>query len=839
MAYKLYVNNNLFQTVYNALTINKGIIVLGGKEYEFDNSSEDKDLSAIILQYIEQLMTDTPSYTPAWNSENFKGKWNYIDGVFMNAIYNLYKVTDKNTYKDFFIKYINYYVNSEGTFINPAKGTANYTATELDSICESKILFDAYSETNDSRYITALNYAYTNMMNTENIPICQNNINFSHKLSYTNQIWMDGTYMYMPFWCRYALMYNNPTTTVGSLTDTMFNILYEQINYIVNGSDTNSGLKDATSGLYYHGQDTAKTKSWADATTGNSPEIWTRANGWFAMALVDCLDYFWPTDTSKRDDLITWLSNLLISALNYASTKGVLRQLTVRDATYGGYTNYEEESGTAQFVYALIKAARLGYVDSTYLTKGIALFKSCFNVFVLDANTKGEVTEETTKITVGPLCSSGGLSNVTSTNGATYYISNYDKFIAGETQSSSNAEVAYDDAKGTGPLITAYLQYRQRNVAIHKVKMTYTDTTYTDCAFWNHYIFVDHNEHLDCPTIRNWPSGKVPVFTKDDGTIFDIYTTTITEDINLNLSSWADAPTYTIYYYSGLDEVANPSTRSITWNSTLTAEMIGDQSMSYDTLNYEFLGWTYTTEGNASNAIGDYAKEGDIVKTNIYLVGQWLKVENTLVHYFSNLTGVDNPANKTIQVGKTLTAEYLTDQGMTSSSATTVFKQWNYTDSSSSTTGNQAQVGDIISTETYLQAQWMTFSGDSLIFASGDTLENDMTSANGYIVAAGSSSDKWDSTYNGLKLGGTTSSSRYIKITVPCSCKITIIANGGGSARYMSLAASPTKAASGDTAYTSFPKKTVTTMTATVDAGTYYANSSGSIIIQSIAIEAA
>lgn len=54
----------------------------------------------------------------------------------------------------------------------------------------------------------------------------------------------------------------------------------------------------------------------------------------------------------------------------------------------------------------------------------------------------------------------------------------------------------------------------------------------------------------------------------------------------------------------------------------------------------------------------------------------------------------------------------------------------------------------------------------------------------------------------------------------------------------MSIAATPAKATSSDTAYTSFPKKTVTTMTATVEAGTYYINASGSIIIASIQIEA-
>lgn len=841
MAYKLYINNKLFQTIYNASTINKGTIILGGVAYEFDNSSEDKDLSAILLKYVNQLMTDTSSYTPAWNTENFKGKWNYIDGVFMNAMYELYKNTDENKYLDFFTNYINYYINSSGTFVNlKSSSSAGYTTTELDSICESKILFDAFAETNDSRYSTGISYTYSNLMNTSNIPVCANKINFSHKKTYADQIWMDGTYMYMPFWCRYALMYNNPTVTVGNTTDTMFNVLYNQINYIVNGSSDNVGLKDVTSGLYYHGQDTAKSMEWADETTGNSPEIWTRANGWFAMALVDCLDYYYPTDESKREDLKAWLRDILDAAYNYLTTNKVLRQLTVRDATYGGYTNYEEESGTAQFAYAMMKAARNGHIEKSYLAKGAELFKACFNVFVLDADTEGEVTEETTKITVGPLCSSGGLSNVTKTNGAAYYISNYDKYIAGQTQSSTYAEVAFNDAKGTGPLITAYLQYARRNRQVCRVKFNYTATTNATCAFWPHTVYVDKGEKVACPCIRNWPSEQHPVFTKEDGTEFDIYTDTVTEDITLNLSSWDDAPDCVIHYYANLDGVSDPVTRTVSWNTVLTADMLNDQSMSYDTDNYKFNSWIYTTapsETISVKGIGEEAKVGDRIKSDIYLKADWTKIETVHVNYFANLTDVENPAPRSIITGNSLTAEYLTDQGMVSPSVTNIFKQWNYTDSTGSTTSSKANVGDLVSAETYLQAQWTIFEGDSLTFKSGDTLENEITSENNCIVAHGSSSDKYTTDYVGLKLGGATSTSRYIKLTIPCKCKITVIGNGGGSARYMSIASAPSKAASSDTAYTSFPKKTVTTMTATIEAGTYYLNASGSVYVTSITIE--
>lgn len=204
MAYKLYVNNLLFQTTKNDIIINKGSITIGGVTYEFNNS-DVKDLSEVILAYVDQLIDNTPSYQPAWNAEGTKYKWNYIDGVFMNAIINLYKDTGEDKYKTFFLKYIDYYIDADGVFqkadatSTKAPASDAYSISELDSVCASKILFDAYQLSGDRRYLTALEYTYTTMMSTTNIPITSNGINFSHKSSYSDQIWCDGTYMYMPF----------------------------------------------------------------------------------------------------------------------------------------------------------------------------------------------------------------------------------------------------------------------------------------------------------------------------------------------------------------------------------------------------------------------------------------------------------------------------------------------------------------------------------------------------------------------------------------------------------------------------------------------------------------
>ena len=48
---------------------------------------------------------------------------------------------------------------------------------------------------------------------------------------------------------------------------------------------------DPATGLFYHGWDESKSQPWANPATGSSSNFWGRAIGWYAMALVDTLDF--------------------------------------------------------------------------------------------------------------------------------------------------------------------------------------------------------------------------------------------------------------------------------------------------------------------------------------------------------------------------------------------------------------------------------------------------------------------------------------------------------------------------------------------------------------------
>ena len=57
-------------------------------------------------KFIDTMIEQTPEDVPAWNQENFKGKWNYIDGVFLKSIIDKYNITKDEKYMDIFVKYV-------------------------------------------------------------------------------------------------------------------------------------------------------------------------------------------------------------------------------------------------------------------------------------------------------------------------------------------------------------------------------------------------------------------------------------------------------------------------------------------------------------------------------------------------------------------------------------------------------------------------------------------------------------------------------------------------------------------------------------------------------------
>nr|WP_317197796.1 glycoside hydrolase family 88 protein [Hymenobacter siberiensis] len=82
--------------------------------------------------------------------------------------------------------------------------------------------------------------------------------------------------------------------------------------------------------------------------------------GWYAMGLVDVLDYF-PENHPQRPLLLKALQRLAPAVARYQDPKTGTWSLVMGQETRKG--NYAEASGSSMFVYALAKGVRMGYLD--------------------------------------------------------------------------------------------------------------------------------------------------------------------------------------------------------------------------------------------------------------------------------------------------------------------------------------------------------------------------------------------------------------------------------------------------------------------------------------------
>ena len=406
-------------------------------------ASCNKNVDINLDGYIDSLMNDTKADVPSWNKEGYKGKWNYIDGVFLNSLMNVYKEKEDKKYLNFIINYVNYYINESGYFVNlvdPEK--SGFTSGELDTICESKILFDLLEFTNDSRYEKAIEITYNELIS---ITRAKNNINFSHKESYKYQVWLDGMYMYVPFYARYALKYDKPE---------IFDEITNQYKFI------REKMYDNDKKLYYHANDTSKDIFWVNRETGNSKSFWLRSIGWYITSLVDVIEYFPKGD--NQNYLINLLAEALDGLLNYIDNNSkmfyqvvdqgdkefliaaeYLKQLKNtkyknKDGSYSDtmIKNYLESSGSSMVAYTLMKASRLGYIAEDKLDLGKSIFEGIYK----HSYKNNELND---------ICITAGLGP----ENRLYRDGTIEYYLA--------EPVGSNDAKGVGPFLMAYLEYKK------------------------------------------------------------------------------------------------------------------------------------------------------------------------------------------------------------------------------------------------------------------------------------------------------------------------------------------------------------------------------------------
>ena len=372
---------------------------------------------SVIDKYIDRLIEDTTPDAPIWNIENIKhGKapgWNYIDGCMMTSLYSIYKITGNKKYLDFIDKFVDYYVFEDGSIRGYELDTYN-----VDNLNEGRVLFDLYRETGKAKYKKAIDLLYSQVCGQPRTALG----NFWHKKIYPDQVWLDGLYMAQVFYTRYEAEFNGGKN-------------YKDIVSQFTGVYDN--MYDKQKRLYYHGWDYSKKAFWSDPQTGLSKSFWLRSVGWYTVGLVDAISYMDGADEYKQK-LIAIFKDTIEGLERYIDpAKKMFWQVVDQGGREG---NYLETSGSAMIAYAMLKGARLGFVDKRFATVGEEVFNGICKEYL---------TETDGKLNLGGICLMAGLgpeSNRKRDGTFEYYISE---------------PVVENDAKGTGPFVMAYTEIKQ------------------------------------------------------------------------------------------------------------------------------------------------------------------------------------------------------------------------------------------------------------------------------------------------------------------------------------------------------------------------------------------
>ena len=378
--------------------------------------------------------------------EDKSRKWNYEQGLIMEAFYRLFDVTHKNEYSDYIRKNLDYYVNADGKI-----KTYKIEDLNLDNISPGRVLLNIYNITKNEKYKKAADILREQLKKQQRTK----EGGFWHKKIYPDQMWLDGLFMAEPFYAEYASLYDEKDS---------FNDIANQFLLI------EKHCRDKKTGLYYHGWDESKSQKWADPETGTSPCFWGRAIGWYLMALVDVLDYF-PQNHPQRNELLRIFRELSSSLINYRDPKLNLWYQVVDKGKEEG--NYIETSGSLMFIYAFAKGSNKGYLTGNYYKIAEESFKSLQNNFITNKNGLLSLTN---------ICAGAGLG------GSPYRDGSYNYYI--------HELKRINDFKGYGPLLLASIELEKGNMAKFKNRRVGLDYFYNNEYKNNkryHYIWEDHD----------------------------------------------------------------------------------------------------------------------------------------------------------------------------------------------------------------------------------------------------------------------------------------------------------------------------------------------------------
>lgn len=392
------------------LTIFIGFLIV----FQSDYAQSQNKASTGLEMAVRMADSEIKHFPEPWTVDfNPKPVWNYTQGLIADAMIRVWKENGNPSFYNYAKAYADKMIDSKGNILGFKPQDYN-----IDCVNSGKFLFDLYEKTKDDRYLKAINHLRDQLKTQPRT----SEGGFWHKQRYPNQMWLDGLYMGAPFLAQYATVMKD-----ASIYDDVVNQFI-----IIHKHTYNPAI-----GLNYHGWDESKQQKWADPVSGCSPNFWGRAMGWYAMALVDVLDYL-PLDHPGRPKLLQILNQVAGGIIKYQDhSTGLWYQVPDQGQRKG---NYLEATSSSMFTYALLKATRKGYISHDYKANAVKAYNGILENLIRD-NKDGTIS-------LTKCCSVAGLG------GNPYRDGSYEYYI--------KEPVRADDPKGVGPFIMASLEMNRK-----------------------------------------------------------------------------------------------------------------------------------------------------------------------------------------------------------------------------------------------------------------------------------------------------------------------------------------------------------------------------------------
>ncbi|HYC73067.1 MAG TPA: glycoside hydrolase family 88 protein, partial [Opitutaceae bacterium] len=348
-----------------------------------------------------------------------RARWDYTTTLFGLSLLKLADRTGHAPYAEYGAKTAESYVGPDGSI-------ATYKMDEfnIDMITPGKVLLHRWDQGHrDERLRKAIATLIEQMdkhpRTTEG--------GFWHKLRYPHQMWLDGLYMASPFLAHYGKAFEDPAR---------FDDVANQILLM------DKHAYDPKAGLHYHAWDEKRAQPWADKATGRSPHFWSRAEGWYGMALVDSLDFFSPThpDVERINEVLRRVADGIVRWQDPKS--GLWWQVTDQGDREG---NYLEATSSSMFVYVLAKGINRGYLPrEKYEAAALKGYAGLIRDLVKPEGATG-------RINLTQCCEVAGLG----------YTNSKGRARDGSFEYYVSEPIVDNDLKGTGPFILAGIEVQQ------------------------------------------------------------------------------------------------------------------------------------------------------------------------------------------------------------------------------------------------------------------------------------------------------------------------------------------------------------------------------------------